>query len=831
MAEVRLTILGEDKSGPAVHGLDLTEKALGMVKNAAAAMGIAISAAWVVATVKDMALMAARYETLGVSMNVVGNNAGYTSVQMGEFETKLRATGIAMIESRESLTMMASAHIDLAKSAELARIAQDAAVIGGINSSEAFARMTQGIQSGEVEVLRTIGINVNFENSYKKLSQQLGKSSDDLTDLEKVTARTNAVLEKGKDISGVYEAAMGTAGKQIQSMQRYMDNLKVVLGATFNDVLVIAVEAFTGALKTGNKEADDMAQKGQLKQWGRDLVMALAMVADGIAIAYKFINTFVITGVAGFEQLYFGATAFFQVLNGDFSGAKESFQSLLATGAAWSALMASNWEGTTKYQDAAKSVFAAQDDAAKKALASEKSAAAERARIEAGETSRAEAAAKAASLANQTKLTRELEALKTEKAAENALLKDQSGIASDILKAQYDQGLVTTASYYAQVGTIATAAAQARFDEAAAYLQKEEQLLASVGKNKGESSPEYATELRRNKQATAEMQSAQLDYAKVFVDSEAKKVVALKTETDEYAKIDIAMEESAGRFEAAEVAKQGLYRKSAEYMRLETTAMSGNEAALRAMGNLERSETVSRLEEFNKSMDAADQYTADLAKMKDEISALNGVDKTQIDAGAKLRDGLTLETGMRRSLELATAKGDGTAISGLNSKIDLQSILNARLQTEIDLINRKGVLTGAIVGFNGNTPIYANGYANSQQATGYVTNTQLTGSNNPTAAQIQNSPFVSLNSPFSGYLRSYDVGTPFVPRTGPALIHKGERILTAAENASGSFGGITLTGGLQVIIQGGDTTETTVNELAKELFPRLDKLWRMRRAA
>lgn len=31
-------------------------------------------------------------------------------------------------------------------------------------------------------------------------------------------------------------------------------------------------------------------------------------------------------------------------------------------------------------------------------------------------------------------------------------------------------------------------------------------------------------------------------------------------------------------------------------------------------------------------------------------------------------------------------------------------------------------------------------------------------------------------------LPKYDVGTPYVPRTGPALIHQGERIMTAAEN-------------------------------------------------
>ena len=38
------------------------------------------------------------------------------------------------------------------------------------------------------------------------------------------------------------------------------------------------------------------------------------------------------------------------------------------------------------------------------------------------------------------------------------------------------------------------------------------------------------------------------------------------------------------------------------------------------------------------------------------------------------------------------------------------------------------------------------------------------------------------------FIGSFDVGTPYVPATGLALIHKGERIVTAADNAAGNFG-------------------------------------------
>jgi len=41
---------------------------------------------------------------------------------------------------------------------------------------------------------------------------------------------------------------------------------------------------------------------------------------------------------------------------------------------------------------------------------------------------------------------------------------------------------------------------------------------------------------------------------------------------------------------------------------------------------------------------------------------------------------------------------------------------------------------------------------------------------------------------FKDLLPSYDVGTDFVPRTGPAIIHRGERIVPAAQNRPGATG-------------------------------------------
>lgn len=71
---------------------------------------------------------------------------------------------------------------------------------------------------------------------------------------------------------------------------------------------------------------------------------------------------------------------------------------------------------------------------------------------------------------------------------------------------------------------------------------------------------------------------------------------------------------------------------------------------------------------------------------------------------------------------------------------------------------------------------------------------------------------------------SYDVGTPYVPSTGLAIIHKGERILTAKENASGNYtgGSINFNGGINFTLPS-ITNSSTADDLVNQVFPKLMK--------
>ena len=212
-------------------------------------LGVALSAGQIAAMSFETLKLSARYETLGVVLDVVGKNVSVSRTEMEAYGKSLQETGISAIGSREELARMAGANLDLAKSAAVARVAQDAAVIAGTNSSEAFERMITGITTQQPRVLRTLGIYVNFEAAQERYAKANKIRVETLSAEEKVRINLNTALEGGVQIAGAYEAAMGTAGKQLTSTVRYMEDMKRALGESFLPEFTLGVKLYAGTLK------------------------------------------------------------------------------------------------------------------------------------------------------------------------------------------------------------------------------------------------------------------------------------------------------------------------------------------------------------------------------------------------------------------------------------------------------------------------------------------------------------------------------------------------------------------------------------------------------
>jgi hypothetical protein len=222
----------------------------------------------------DAAQYAARTQTVGVVMDQLArvNNLSVTAVRAQSQE--LRKLGIVNQDAISSVNRLVFAQLDLKKATDLARLAQNAAVIGGQTSTEALNGIVHGIVTRQPEVLRTYGLIVDFEGAFTVAAGKLGR---ELTSVEKQQIALNQVLEQGGRITGTYEASMLTAGKQITSLTRYSLEAKDAIGSEFVPALSRGVRVLT-----------------EMAHWATENSSAVATLATGLtaasaaALAFRF---------------------------------------------------------------------------------------------------------------------------------------------------------------------------------------------------------------------------------------------------------------------------------------------------------------------------------------------------------------------------------------------------------------------------------------------------------------------------------------------------------------------------------------------------------------
>ena len=297
--------------GAAAGGIGLfTAAALG----AAAAVGIALvnaitdAAASLINFQKEAILTAARVNELTIVAQLLGQRAGFTEQRITDETEAIKQFGIRTDVALKLMIQFNRYNLDLAKASELARVAQDAAVISMQDSSDALDNILYGILTYNKRILRTAGLNVDLRGAMKAYADELGKTSNELTEVEKVTASLNAVIAEGVRIAGVYEAAMETPGKQLRSLKRDMFDLSSAMGQPFQNAFAIVIKAareltqsLTAALSPPKelgkhlKGAEEAG--GELYDMMVNLGAAASIMADGIRWAAETLVNWLIGGL------------------------------------------------------------------------------------------------------------------------------------------------------------------------------------------------------------------------------------------------------------------------------------------------------------------------------------------------------------------------------------------------------------------------------------------------------------------------------------------------------------------------------------------------------
>lgn len=289
---------------------------------------------------KGLADVAGRADQLAIVLKQVGNNAGISTPILNEMDKSVQKMGITASSSRDSITKLIQAGLINAqtgyKAAELARAAQDLAVVTGQNSSDTFQRLIVNIQQMDSQGLRFMGLTVDMEEAQRKYAASVGKTVSELTKQEKQQGVMNAVLVESAKLAGTYEASMGSAAKQAASLSRYQEELQKTLGDNLLPAYLAIVEGVTDFIKVITKASEEMGSSGDFARGLGNVMrglMAILVDTTKVIVEHKDVVIGLVAAWAAFKAVAVlgSIAAFFSSLFGG-AAAMATLSAALATG-------------------------------------------------------------------------------------------------------------------------------------------------------------------------------------------------------------------------------------------------------------------------------------------------------------------------------------------------------------------------------------------------------------------------------------------------------------------------------------------------------------------
>ncbi len=212
---------------------------------------------------------AGRTQEMKIVLQVLGNRIGKTAEEMQGYVDGVKEMGIRTDAAQQLVASFTKRNLDLSKAQDLARVAQDAAVVAMKDSSTVLSRLTEGIERQSTVILKTNGIFVDATDAYEKFAEANDLVAETLTGAERQAAFLNATLADGANLAGAYEAAMLSPAKRLRSLERVLFEIKNVAGEPFQDAFlegVLIMEDFSKglleAVSAGGQLRESLQQVG-----------------------------------------------------------------------------------------------------------------------------------------------------------------------------------------------------------------------------------------------------------------------------------------------------------------------------------------------------------------------------------------------------------------------------------------------------------------------------------------------------------------------------------------------------------------------------------------
>jgi len=149
------------------------------------------------------ALRSARsIEILEEGLIRVGQSASQNLPLVAQRLKDISGAAVSTADAMNTVALATSAGFSTTQMEELTRVARGASLALGRNMEDALTRLTRGAAKLEPEILDELGIMVRLDDAATEYGATIGKTADQLTQVERRQAFLNAILEQGGDKFG-----------------------------------------------------------------------------------------------------------------------------------------------------------------------------------------------------------------------------------------------------------------------------------------------------------------------------------------------------------------------------------------------------------------------------------------------------------------------------------------------------------------------------------------------------------------------------------------------------------------------------------------------------
>lgn len=270
----------------------LTNNFNGMIGKLAAAGALYAAGTWAKDFAVDSYNAAAAAERLGNATDNLGKRFGVSGQQITESIQKASGGTISQVDAMKSANQAMLLGV-VESEDQFAKLAEMAVVLGramGQDAGKSIEDISVGIGRQSKLILDNLGIVVDTDKVYQDYAASISKTADALTDQEKKTAFTNAVMEQGAKKAAELGGVIDDTAAKTEKLTSSWSDFQVEFGKLLGDAgLLDLLNGVVGGLLEGAKAWQEVFEQAKMmKQAANPLVEeAKVMAREGDTTAQK----------------------------------------------------------------------------------------------------------------------------------------------------------------------------------------------------------------------------------------------------------------------------------------------------------------------------------------------------------------------------------------------------------------------------------------------------------------------------------------------------------------------------------------------------------------